>query len=286
MTKTRLDRHTYTIDEIVVGGSLSSLLFAFYTDRKVVFIEPQKPFMFDEIEATAIPGINKKLAPKIPAVQVWEHLLFTMSLNGQIIGSDLNQSIRVQDDILKVTTQHSRLTRIRFKKLFVFEPEEITGLPAPTKIVRGKHHVYDWFNVYHGASHAKTIISTNDDFMNKIWFYTSARAIKNEHKDCVSLSILTDEEIKNFDYSETVTRIKIESILKELKINKNPEVEHADREIYENISYTFAPDEKFEFLDLTPEQIIATIEPKRKHKHAIFFPHGRNRTARIEANRL
>lgn len=283
----RLDKHTYEIDEIVVGGNLSSLLFAFYTDRKVVFTEAQKPFLFDEIDVAKIPNIKTSFTTRIPSIQLWEHLLFSLSLNGQIIGSDLNKSIRVQDDTLKITTEFSRLTRIKFNKLFVFEPQMIEGAPEPIKITKNKHQVYDWFNVHRGTLHTKTTVSTSEDYVNKVWFYSSERNnIKKEVRDCVAMSYLTDEQLASFDYSETITRIRMESLFKELGIHSNPNLEHADREIYENIERVYEPHDSFQFLDLTPQEIVDKMEPKQAHKYGSFFPLGRYNTNSIEAYRL
>lgn len=282
----KLDKHVYSIDEIVIGGDLSSLLYAFYTDRKIVFVNPQKPFLFDEIRSDAFPGLQPSHTGKIPSVQAWEYLVFILGLNGQIIGSDLNRSIRIQEDVLKISTEFSRLTRIKFKKLFIFDPEQVNGLPSPISAVRKKHDVYDWFNVKHGSVHVNSFISTSDDHINKIWFYKSDRLPRYDYKDCVVLSKLTDEQINEFDYSETVTRIKMENIYKELGIHIKPELDHAGREIKENIKYTFDTHEQFEFFDLTPEELIDKIKLTRESKYVKLFPHGRYYSYSIEADRL
>jgi hypothetical protein len=285
--KTRLDKHIYEIDEIIVGGSLSSLLYAFYTNKKVLFTQAQKPFLFEEIDVSKIPNVKTMFTNRIPSIQLWEHLLFALSLNGQIIGSNLNKSIRIQDDILKITTEFSRLTRIKFNKLVIFEPEMIEGIPSPISTTRGKHQVYDWFNVHRGALHTKTVVNTSEDYVNKIWFYSSERdSTKKEVRDCVVMSLLTDEQISSFDYSETITRIRMESLFKELGIDKHPLLEHADREIYENIKRVYEPHDRFQFLDLTPGEIVDIMEPKQVHKYGVFFPHGRYSTNSIEAYRL
>ena len=59
-------------------------------------------------------------------------------------------------------------------------------------------------------------IHTNDDFVSEIWFYSSDRIDGNTPvRDACAVSKLTESQLIDFDYSETMARFK------ELKIMKD-----------------------------------------------------------------
>tara|TARA_B100000427_G_C15059982_1_gene399403 strand:- start:87 stop:521 length:435 start_codon:yes stop_codon:yes gene_type:complete len=67
------------------------------------------------------------------------------------------------------------------------------------------------------ASHELEHISTKDNFVKDIYFYPTDRLDGNHNRirDLVSVSYLTKEQIKDFNYSDTYARFKTEKILKE-----------------------------------------------------------------------
>ena len=91
----KLDRHLYKIDKIVVGSCLSSALYCLQNNVPMVFIEEQKPFLFDDIDLHLSPW-SPIHGSMMPQVHLWEQLMFYLGLRGNIFGTDLCRSIRLE----------------------------------------------------------------------------------------------------------------------------------------------------------------------------------------------
>ena len=253
----KLDKHIYQIDKVVIGGCLSSLLYAFYNNASVIFTETTKPFMFDDVDLRGIKHFTPSNGVKIPQVELWEGIMFNLGLNGKLPTSDLARVIRLEkDNTLKITTEHSRMARIKFKELIIFDPAQISGLPAPLKKKEGRHTVIDWFNAKKGARHTKNHMSFGGLFLQEVWFYAGVRTPNPTYRDCITRSLLTRKQITDFDYSETVARIKLEEIFKELGFTATTKLEHAGRDIYWNIKRTYPDMDNIKVISHSPEKIL------------------------------
>jgi len=253
----KLDKHIYQIDKVVVGGCLSSLLYAFYNNASVIFTETTKPFMFDDVDLRGIKHFTPINGVKIPQVKLWEGIMFNLGLNGKLPTSDLARVIRLEkDNTLKITTEHSRMARIKFKELIVFDPAQISGLPVPIKKKEGRHAVIDWFNAKKGAKHTKNYLSFDNDFLKEVWFYTGDRVPNPTYRDCVVKSFLTRSQIDDFDYSETVARISLEQKFEDLGFVATSKLIHAGRDIYWNIEHTYPDMGNIKVISHSPEKIL------------------------------
>jgi hypothetical protein len=64
-------------------------------------------------------------------------------------------------------------------------------------------------------------IQTEDDFVNKIKLFKTPRIDgNNRYMDLLCESFLTEEQLNNFDYSDTMVRLKTEHMLQEKGIKK------------------------------------------------------------------
>ena len=71
-----------------------------------------------EYELSTVDGVKKVGASKL---EVWEKLVFHLSLAGLIPLADKVYSIRIEDDnLVKVTTKNSRVARFKFNSLRIF----------------------------------------------------------------------------------------------------------------------------------------------------------------------
>lgn len=281
---TRLDKHVYTIPEIVVGSCLSSLVFAFKHDLPILFKQVNKPFMFDDVYVEDPEFLDFGRGNKIPAVFLWEKLMLYHGFYGNVVAPDLARSIRVEDGTLKVTTEFSRLARIKFDKLYIYDPAQLEGIAPPTKTTEGLHTVVDWFNVKKGAKHNKTYLIYNQKFLNQIWFYSSVRVPNPTYKDCVVKSLLTSEQIKDHDYSEVICRLQLQKVFKELDIIKSPRLEHAGRDIYWNYSEEYLDTDRLKFKKKQIDRITFNTPSTHKgsiNKYVKLFSPSRNHTSSI-----
>ena len=77
--------------------------------------------------------------------------------------------------------------------------------------------VYDRIAFMRGGKHDLDLIERNSKFCNKIWFYLSHRIDgKVLCKDACAVSFLSSDQIDDFDFSETIARLKTLQKMKDL----------------------------------------------------------------------
>ena len=132
---------------------------------------------------------------------------------------DKAESIRLDNDILKISTSDARLIKIQYKKLLIFEEEQVDNLPMSKKLQDKQYEVLDWFNVRSGMKHDHETIEDASDFVKCIRFYPSDRISGNhDKKDLVAFSYMVEDDINKFEYSPTYVRFKAEKMLKDAGI--------------------------------------------------------------------
>ncbi len=106
------------------------------------------------------------------------------------------------------------MAKIKFNKLIIFDDYLFSGLGL-CNISKNKVEVYDWFSVKSGMKHEYDIIYGEDDFVNKIYFYQSDRIDGNHlYKDAISYSILDEDQMDDFEYSDINARFKTVYLMK------------------------------------------------------------------------
>ena len=187
------------------------------------------------------------------------------------------ENMRVVDNQLRIATERQRTAKINFNKLVVFDDEKVSGLTAATKEEKGKNRVIDWFNVRSGCNHSVVHLVDADDFINKVIFYPTKRSENQKLKDLYAESFLTDEQLADFDYSETMARFKILKMMKAVGMRgerngRNPKypensnvpykyyavkIEPSERVVYSATKRIYEPDPRFEFRYDTIEEALA-----------------------------
>jgi len=213
-------------------------------------------------------------------LQIWERLTLILALSGQSPIGDKASSLNVRDNVLKVSTQSSRLAHFEFEKLVVFDDREIFGLPAIKRKEIGKSLVIDWFDVRSGMEHEHDSFETDDDFVEEVIFYPSDRFGNQKsgrvRKDLVSISYLDQNEVNDFEYSDTMARFKILQLMKDAGIKGarngrdtynpeiyryySPKIEATQREVIPDVTNYYEEDSRFEFRYDTPEEIIKEFD--------------------------
>lgn len=280
--------------EIVIGGGLSAVLYAYCTDSVLLRSEDLGPPPFDFFEAGVdlsalsieakrfelhsnndykIVGASKR--------ELWERLSFIKSICGGLPFSDKIVSIRVDREAKSLTVSgRGASTDFQYDKLRIFGDKNVHGIsdlqvfsePEPEK-----YKVYDWFDVRSGCRHGFDYISTEDDFVRELFFYPSAR-VHGRHddlKDVVSVSYLNRDQLHSVEYSDTYARLKVKQIMKDHGIRgtrngrdaKNPEkfkyyalkLESSSRDICEVQKNSYHDSEDITFDYRTPEEILSQV---------------------------
>jgi len=228
-------------DQIVVGSSLRALLFASLNDFPVFFTKPEKPFDFDyfdpsidlsswglhnELQLWTTPNGEKTTGQN--KIALWEHVFFVLGLKGLTPFSDFCSSLRIDENTLTGYSEYAKLRSVDFGVCHYFD-EHATYNLLPSENTPKTYNVYDRFAFIRGGKHHLDLIEDKDHFCNKIWFYPSPR-LDGETliKDACVLSILSDDQIDDFDFSETLVRLTTLQKMKDLGLRGPKNGKQAD----------------------------------------------------------
>jgi hypothetical protein len=222
-----MNEFVYEWDEVVIGNNLPATIYAYLNSVPIIPNSPRRHNFFEflspdlNLERLSIKNESKKLSGfkedrlvGISKFEVYKKLTFLNSLAGLNPLCDKVATIRIENGYVKVTTQNFGLIRIKFNKLRIFDDENVTGLEEPPGL-KDKFKVLDWVNVKSGMTHDYDILKSSIDFVREIYFYPSKRIDgSTNRKDLVSVSYLTEEQLGDFDFSDTVAKFKILKLMK------------------------------------------------------------------------
>jgi len=219
----------FEYDKIVVGSCMDALLYAYKNDYPIFFTEAEKPFRFDylkpdiDLSFLKILPENQKLKTfddtmeiGVPWGIVWERILFLLSLSGKVPLSNLCNSMRYDGERIICSNEYAKIAEVGFNTCFYFNDPNMTGLIKKQNIENPTYICYDYIGFHKGGKHEIDYITTGDDFVSEIWFYSSDRICGNTGvKDACVLSRLTKKQIEDFSFSETMSRFKTLALMYE-----------------------------------------------------------------------
>ncbi len=228
-------------EEIVVGSSLRALLFAADRNIPVFFTKPEKPFEFDHFDPSidlsswglhnepqlwTTPDGDKATGQN--KIALWEHVFFVLGLEGLTPFSDFCSSLRIDDNTLTGFSDYAKLRSVDFGVCHYFD-EHATYNLLPCENTPKTYNVYDRFAFIRGGKHHFDFIGSDDHFCNEIWFYPSPRQDgETLIKDACVLSILSDDQIDDFDFSETIVKLTTLRKMKDLGLRGPKNGKQAD----------------------------------------------------------
>jgi hypothetical protein len=223
----------YTFDNIVLGWREEAVSFAREHGYHLIVNSAQRPFHhfvgYQDIKSKWYEGI----------FELGMRSLLPVPFDVQTVG--LNEEGR-----LKVVTQGNTKVMINFQKLHIFDLDNCGNLGVDEVIK--DYLVHDMFDITAGSRLGRDIIlRPRDSFVQLVEFVTSNRIDRNrdgDFKDIVTKSIIACEDIRNFDFSETVVRIFVERKLREHNIKqpdgRNLQIHHSFRHAVKNV-FHFKP---------------------------------------------
>jgi len=200
-------------DNVVIGADLDAVEFAH--DNNYFLIKNRRPHhhSYEKIEA------------------LWAEKSYQLYNRGLCVFSDKAQSLRVEPEekIIKVFTGSATFL-VRYSNLHLFDADNVSGIPIDRQLLY--YRVLDWFDCKGLYGLPEEQITTTDNFVNKVVFFKTPR-IDGDQKylDLLCESFLTEEQLKNFDYSDTMARLKAVGILKEY-CGKDIEMKLWKRDVY------------------------------------------------------
>jgi hypothetical protein len=238
----------------------------FYIEQnKKIYKSPESEYAF---------GIQKSL--------LWDKLYFLLSVKGLMPLSDLCDTIRYDGDVLTCATEYEKLCKISFDKCYYFGDNKVHKLVTKRRIKNARYKIFDRVAFNRGGKHDIDYLKTGDDFVREVWFYSSDRVCGDTGvKDACVLSILTDDELKNNDYTQTMTSFKLIHSMKHRgmkgKFNGytkngtaryyNFRTSHIDRSVYLIDLPEWEETEKVKNINTSVEELIKTLNNMDLKEH-------------------
>ena len=212
--------HIYHYDKLTIGHTLDAIIYAHKTNSFFIRNSMDGIFPFDEIDDDVDLGnINTSYTTK---KELFNFLLYELSLSGKVPFADRVESIRIDEEskIVSVITNKNSKIKAEYGTIRLFDADKVSSPAFDTSKVE-KYRVYDWYDVKSGLKHEHDFLMSDDDFCKKIYFYLSPRIDGNPArglKDLVVESILTKKQLHDVNYSDSISRLKVISMMKDAGI--------------------------------------------------------------------
>jgi hypothetical protein len=114
---------------------------------------------------------------------------------------------------------NARVFKVKYKKLIIFDDENMTGLPVPIK-ENEDFIVLDWMIAKSCEKHKHNFLEDTTDLVREVHFYPTKRVdgYCPDIKDLVTVSYLNKDQLSDFEYSDTYAKFKMMHMLKELNL--------------------------------------------------------------------
>mgnify|MGYP003650994943 CR=1 FL=1 len=203
----------YEWETVVIGADLDAIRFAH--DNKYFLIKNRLPYhhSYEDVE------------------QEWAEKIYQLYEMALVPFTDNSNNIRIfpEEKILKVFTDRNVYT-IRYDNLHLYDDENVEGASLNRELV--EYRVIDWFDCQGLYDLDFDVLTTEDNFVNKIKLFKTRRIDGNQrYLDLLCESFLTDSQLKSFDYSDTMVRFKVTDLLKKRGVT-NPRMSLWKRDVY------------------------------------------------------
>ena len=222
----------YTFDNVVLGWREEAVSFAREHGYHLIVNSDQRPFY----HFVGYQDIKSR----------WYEGIFDLGMRSLLPVPFEVQTIGLDEGKLKVVTEGNTKVVINFKKLHIFDLDNCGNLGVDEVIK--DYLVHDMFDITAGSRLGRAIVlKPRDTFVRLIEFVTSNRIDRNtagDFKDILTTSVISHQDIKSFDCSETVVRIFLERKLREHNIKqpngRNLKIQHSFRHAVKN-TFHFKP---------------------------------------------
>ena len=130
------------------------------------------------------------------------------------------EKIRVDGHTLVAHTRSGGVYTIAFEQIDLFATKNIFGLEDCFTKTLQYNRVVDWFDVLQGGSTPCGFDLSQHETIKQTTFYESGRVDGREYYDLFCVSHLTDEQLMDYEYSDTFIKFKIvKSAQEKLSLN-------------------------------------------------------------------
>jgi hypothetical protein len=188
----------WLVNDLVIGSCLRSVLYSKLRGATLLFNKKARLRFFDD------------------EYKLWNEEVFKLSVAGQVPFGESINSIRITNNTAFVSYGRSCSKKIKFKKCYVFDDNLLMLENALLRKEIKKSKVIDWIDIKKCANLENTSLFTGDDFVSKVIPYKSGRVYANlDHRDLVVVSYLSESQLQDFDYSDTMCKFKTRDFLEQ-----------------------------------------------------------------------
>ena len=231
----------YTLDNVVVGWREEAVSFAREQGYYLIVNSEQRPFH----HFVGYQDVKHK----------WYEGIFALGMKSLLPVPFEVETVGLDNGQLKIVTAGNTKVLINFKTLHLFDLDNCGNVGAE-QIVED-YLVHDMFDIAAGSRVGRDIVlNLEDSFVKKVEFVPSNRIDRNtsgDFKDIITTSIISGEDIKSFDCSETIIRILLERKLKEENIKQS---DGRSLKIHHSFRHTVKNTFSFNIVDDMDERIV------------------------------
>lgn len=213
-------------DVIVVGSSLSALVYAFANGCSFLAVNFSPPHEYNffspdvDLGSYGLPNFPREVkSPSgeikqigLPKSLLWHRLNWILSLSSNNIMPFEISQLKIEDNILKVITSHGRMAKFVFSKLIIFDE---TNINLPVNLSpSNKFKLYDWIRIDCGKNVPYDFIHSEEDIAKDIWFYKDKDCYNWKFKNLIAISYATFEDLNTFEWTDTGVMFKSKNIMK------------------------------------------------------------------------
>lgn len=185
------------VENLVIGKTFSTLLYAFRTNSHCILHEAQRPFEF----CSNFDLYDFSMFGDVTPISLWDRMCFVMNASGLLLFPDNIQSLRHEGGQVEIINKRNRNFIVECDKVQHFDTNK-------SKII----DVYDYFWCRVGGAHDRDYIQdTENDFVNKIIFYP--RPTKPNIRDLIAVSQCPETSLDDLEVSSVYSRLKSLSMM-------------------------------------------------------------------------
>ncbi len=112
----------FHFDELVLGGSLTALLYAYKKNLPILIDTAHVPFVLEEVPThwdLSFIGFSKSGQHK--KSQVWDRLSFLLAMSGLVLFPNNIQSFRLDEDHINIIGLDNKKMIVRYNKVVEFD---------------------------------------------------------------------------------------------------------------------------------------------------------------------
>ena len=201
-------------DSLVVGSSVEALLHSYAKKVHIIlssFSPPTKDLYYEN------PLLYDGLV-FLEQRDLWGYLKFLCAMEGLVINEKEPSSVRVTADEARIVDTHSA-TQIGFERCFLYQDNKIgCDLEIDSVVDQDTYKVLDFMKVRVGSYDGFKHLECKEFFVDNVIV---------DGPDVISVSYLNSEQLKDFEYSDTMSRFVVEKKLRERDLFELP---HVDKE--------------------------------------------------------